>query len=96
MEENAQLSREANDMLTEIKRSCHEEAVERLDTSTKKILFENRMMVEKLKVQLNETQNLQRAIKEINEESKKLKREVKLNEQYIKEYAKEGFRQNKI
>ena len=37
------------------------QAVERLDASTKKILFENRRMAEELRVQVQETDELQKA-----------------------------------
>ena len=82
-------------MLAEMKKTSQEEAVERLDASTKKILFENRRMAEELRLQVGETDELQKAKKGLEEESKKLRREVALNEQSVKEYAKQGFRQSK-
>ena len=69
--------------------------VERLDASTKKILFENRRMAEELRLQVQETDELQKAKRYLEEENKKLKREVQLNEQSVKEYAKQGFRQSR-
>jgi len=72
-----------------------EEAVERLDSSTKKILFENRRMAEELRLQVGETDELQKAKKSLEEDTKRLRREVALNEQSVKEYAKQGFRQSK-
>ena len=82
-------------MLAEMKKSSQEEAVERLDSSTKKILFENRRMAEELRLQVSETDELQKGKKTLEEEAKKLRREVSLNEQAVKEYAKQGFRQSK-
>ena len=51
--------------------------MERLDASTKKILFENRRMAEELRLQVGETDELQRAKKALEEENKKLRREVR-------------------
>ena len=73
-------------MLAEMKKTSQEEAVERLDASTKKILFENRRMAEELRLQVQETDELQKAKRYLEEENKKLKREVQLNEQSVKEY----------
>ena len=73
-------------MLAEMKKTSQEEAVERLDASTKKILFENRRMAEELRLQVQETDELQKAKRHLEEENKKLKREVQLNEQSVKEY----------
>ena len=82
-------------MLAEMKKASQEEAVERLDQSTKKILFENRRMAEELRLQVGETDELQKAKKTLEEDNKKLRREVALNEQSVKEYAKQGFRQSR-
>jgi len=94
-EEKGKLQREYKQMLAEMKKTSQEEAVERLDASTKKILFENRRMAEELRLQVQETDELQKAKKTLEEENKKLRREVQLNEQAVKEYAKQGFRQSK-
>ena len=51
-EEKGRLAKEYKQMLAEMKKSSQEEAVERLDASTKKILFENRRMAEELRVQV--------------------------------------------
>jgi len=91
-EEKGKLQREAKQMLAEIKKSSQEEAVERLDASTKKILFENRRMAEELRLQVQETDDLQKLNRKREEENKRLRREVELNEQQLKEYAKQGFR----
>ena len=95
LEEKNRLQKEYTRMLQEMKKSSQEEAVERLDASTKKILFENRRMAEELRLQVGETDELQKAKKALEEETKKLLREVALNEQSVKEYAKQGFRQSK-
>jgi len=95
LEEKNRLQKEYKQMLAEMKKSSQEEAVERLDSSTKKILFENRRMAEELRLQVAETDELQKAKKSLEEECKKLRREVALNEQAVKEYAKQGFRQSK-
>ena len=54
-EEKGRLAKEYKQMLAEMKKSSQEEAVERLDASTKKILFENRRMAEELRVQVPQT-----------------------------------------
>jgi len=95
LEEKNRLQKEYKQMLAEMKKSSQEEAVERLDSSTKKILFENRRMAEELRLQVAETDALQKTKKVLEEEGKKLRREVSLNEQAVKEYAKQGFRQSK-
>jgi len=95
LEEKNRLQKEYKQMLAEMKKSSQEEAVERLDSSTKKILFENRRMAEELRLQVAETDALQKTKKVLEEEGKKLRREVALNEQAVKEYAKQGFRQSK-
>jgi len=95
LEEKNRLQKEYKQMLAEMKKSSQEEAVERLDSSTKKILFENRRMAEELRLQVGETDELQKAKKGLEEETKRLRREVALNEQSVKEYAKQGFRQSK-
>ena len=94
-EEKGRLAKEYKQMLAEMKKSSQEEAVERLDASTKKILFENRRMAEELRVQVQETDELQKAKAYLEEENKKLRHEVELHEQSVKEYAKKGFRQTK-
>merc|ERR1719230_521830 len=95
LEEKGRLQKEYKQMLAEMKKTSQEEAVERLDSSTKKILFENRRMAEELRLQVQETDELQNSKKTLEGETKKLKREVALNEQSVKEYAKQGFRQSK-
>ena len=52
-------------------------------------------MAEELRLQVQETDELQKAKRYLEEENKKLKREVQLNEQSVKEYAKQGFRQSR-
>ena len=94
-EEKGRLQKEYKQILAEMKKTSQEEAVERLDASTKKILFENRRMAEELRLQVQETDELQKVKRSLEEENKKLRREVQLNEQSVKEYAKQGFRQSK-
>jgi len=94
-EEKGRLAKEYKFMLAEMKKTSQEEAVERLDASTKKILFENRRMAEELRVQVQETDELQKVKASLEEENKVRRREVELHEQSVKEYAKQGFRQSK-
>ena len=51
LEEKGRLQKEYRQIMSEMKKSSQEEAVERLDSSTKKILFENRRMAEELRLQ---------------------------------------------
>merc|ERR1719155_253530 len=88
LEEKNRLHKEYKQMLAEMKKASQEEAVERLDASTKKILFENRRMAEELRVQVQETDELQKVKASLEEDNKKLRREVALHEQSVKEYAK--------
>jgi len=60
-EEKGRLAKEYKQMLAEMKKSSQEEAVERLDASTKKILFENRRMAEELRVQVRPARSPQPA-----------------------------------
>ena len=46
-------------------------------------------MAEELRLQVQETDELQKTKKLLEEENKKLRREVQLNEQSVKEYAKQ-------
>lgn len=94
-EEKGKLQREAKHMLAEIRKTSQEEAVERLDASTKKVLFENRRMAEELRLQVQETDELQKLSRKREEENRRLRREVELNEDSLKEYAKQGFRQTR-
>ena len=94
-EEKGRLAKEYKFMLAEMKKTSQEEAVERLDASTKKILFENRRMAEELRVQVQETDELQKVKASLEEENKRRRREVALHEQSVKEYAKQGYRQSK-
>lgn len=91
-EEKAKLQREAKQMLAEIKKSSQEEAVERLDASTKKILFENRRMATELRLQIQEADELQKLSRARDEENKRLRRDVDLQEQSGKEYAKQRYK----
>lgn len=94
-DEKGKMQREYKQMLAEIKKSSQEEAVERLDASTKKILFENRRMAEELRLQVQEADDLQKMNRKREEENKRLRREVELNEQGLKEYSKQGFKQTR-
>jgi len=94
-DEKGKMQREYKQMLAEIKKSSQEEAVERLDASTKKILFENRRMAEELRLQVQEADDLQKMNRKREEENRRLRREVELNEQGLKEYSKQGFKQTR-
>lgn len=80
-EEKGRLQKEYKQMLAEMKKTSQEEAVERLDSSTKKILFENRRMAEELRLQVRESDDLQSGNKRLEDDNRRLRREVALNEQ---------------
>eukprot|EP00002_Diphylleia_rotans_P012008 TRINITY_DN2358_c0_g1_i11.p1 TRINITY_DN2358_c0_g1~~TRINITY_DN2358_c0_g1_i11.p1 ORF type:complete len:495 (-),score=95.47 TRINITY_DN2358_c0_g1_i11:242-1726(-) len=94
-EEKVRLQKETNQKMAEIQKLSHEEAIQRLDESTKQILIENRRMADELRLQVQETDELQRAKKRMEEENERLLRSVELNEQSVKEYAKQGYRRAK-
>ncbi len=95
LEEKGKLQQECKDIITEMKKRSQEEAVERLDASTKKILIENRRMAEELRLQIHETESLQKAKAALEEENKQLSAELSLAEDAAKEYAKQGYRHKK-
>lgn len=95
LEEKSRLQSEYKQQLAEVQKSSQEQAVERLDASTKKILFENRRLAAELKLQVRETDELQAAHQSLEAANRRLKQEVALNEQHIKECAKQGHRRNK-
>ena len=70
----AKIAQEAR--IAEIKRLAREEAQKGLDSDTRKIVTDNRRMAEELRFQLKTTEELQRDKKIVEDENKKLKREV--------------------
>lgn len=95
IEEKTRLQKEAHAQLMEIKRNTDEEVVNRLDVSTKRILQQNRRLAEDLKLHVQETAELQRVKGKLEEETKKLRRDLELNEEQMKEYAQDRFRHSK-
>ena len=95
IEEKTRLQKEAHAQLMEIKRNTDEEVVNRLDVSTKRILQQNRRLAEDLKLHVQETAELQRIKAKLEEETKKLRRDLELNEQQMLEYAQDRFRHTK-
>jgi len=95
IEEKTRLQKEAHAQLMEIKRNTDEEVVNRLDVSTKRILQQNRRLAEDLKLHVQETAELQRVKVKLEEETKKLRRDLELNEEQMKEYAQDRFRHSK-
>eukprot|EP00003_Mantamonas_plastica_P004620 TRINITY_DN13659_c0_g3_i1.p1 TRINITY_DN13659_c0_g3~~TRINITY_DN13659_c0_g3_i1.p1 ORF type:complete len:305 (+),score=108.04 TRINITY_DN13659_c0_g3_i1:708-1622(+) len=52
-------------------------------------------MAEELRLQVQETDDLQRTKKQMEEENKRLLREVELNQKSVEEYAKQGYKYSK-
>jgi len=95
IEEKTRLQKEAHAQLMEIKRNTDEEVVNRLDVSTKRILQQNRRLAEDLKLHVQETAELQRVKAKLEEDTKRLRRDLELNEQQMNEYAQDRLRHTK-
>lgn len=86
LEEKAYLQEEMGRRVREIERSSREEAQKGLDTETKKIVRDNRRMVEELRFQLQTTDELQKEKNRLDEENRRLMREVSLGQEQEKEF----------
>jgi hypothetical protein len=89
----AKIAQEAR--IAEIKRLAREEAQKGLDSDTRKIVTDNRRMAEELRFQLKTTEELQRDKKMIEDENKKLKREVLMSVDKEQLYAQKSRGQAK-
>ena len=76
LEDKSRAKIEQEARIAEIKRLAREEAQKGLDSDTRKIVTDNRRMAEELRFQLKTTEELQRDKRIIEDENKKLKREV--------------------
>ena len=90
LEEKRKMKQEQEKRIAEIKRLAREEAQKGLDSDTRKIVTDNRRMAHELRFQLQTTEELQREKRIVEEDNKKLKREVVLNVEKEQLYAKRG------
>jgi len=95
LEEKSRAKVEQEARIAEIKRLAREEAQKGLDSDTRKIVTDNRRMAEELRFQLKTTEELQRDKKIVEEENKKLKREVLMGVDKEQLYAQKSRGQAK-
>jgi F0F1-type ATP synthase membrane subunit b/b' len=81
IEEKAKLQKELAQKLGEIKQNSEQEVINRLDSTTKKILVENEKLMMDLRLHVKETEEQGKRIAALQEENQRLKRELELNEQ---------------
>eukprot|EP00741_Cyanophora_paradoxa_P006693 tig00001030_g6474.t1 len=93
--EKIHVEKEAEMKLADLRKRVEEDVVERLDESTKRVLQQNRRMADELKLHVTETEELQRAKKQLEEESRELKREMVISKELTQEWAAKGQKQNK-
>mmetsp|Transcript_12897 Transcript_12897/g.15564 ORF Transcript_12897/g.15564 Transcript_12897/m.15564 type:complete len:487 (-) Transcript_12897:254-1714(-) len=95
IEQNTKMKKEYEQKLEELKKSSEEDIDERLDASVKRILQQNRRMAEELRLHVQETDELQREKRQLEEEKKKLIREVEIKREMEEQYAKRGSKQSR-
>lgn len=94
-EEKVRFQKETTAKLNEMQATSQKEALQRLDDNSKQVLAENRRMAAELQLQVQETDVLQTTRKTLEEDNKRLLREVALNEGSVKEHAKQGHKLQK-
>ena len=90
LEEKSRAKVEQDARIAEIKRLAREEAQKGLDSDTRKIITDNRRMAEELRFQLKTTEELQRDKRIVEDENKKLKREVLMSVDKEQLYAQKS------
>lgn len=95
IEQNTKLKKEYEQKLEELKKSSEEDIDERLDASVKRILQQNRRMAEELRLHVQETDELQREKRLLEDEKKRLMREVEIKREMEEQYAKRGSKQSR-
>eukprot|EP00736_Rhodelphis_marinus_P004159 Rmarinus@m.18301 len=95
IEVKARLQRDINQKIAEFKKASEENVNNRLDESTKRILAQNRQMADELRLHVQETEELQQIKNRLEEENKRLVREVELGSMNEQEYAKRGAKQQR-
>ena len=90
LEEKNRMNKEHEQNIDEIRRLAREEAQKGLDADTRRIVTDNRRMGEELRFQLQATDELQSIKAKLEDENKKLKREVIMNAEKEVLYAKKS------
>ncbi|CAK9017981.1 Basal body-orientation factor 1 (Coiled-coil domain-containing protein 176) [Durusdinium trenchii] len=91
IEKHAKQQRDFESAIEVIKKKAREDAQQGLDTDTRKIIADNKRMVEELRFQLQTSDELQQQNRELDKTCKKFKRNLELAEEKEKEYANRGY-----
>ncbi len=81
--------------MTYIDTTPDQEAVNRLGDATRQLFVENRAIGEELHIHIQEAELLKTQKMALEEEKKKLVRDIDLNEENLQEYAKQAQAQKK-
>ena len=95
LEEKNRMRHEHEAHILKIKQTAREEAQKGLAADTRKIVTDNRRMGEELRFQLRATEELQADKAKVEEENRRLRRDLVLAEEKEKLYAKKGYSRNK-
>jgi len=95
IEQNTKMKKEYEQKLEELKKSCEEDIDDRLDASVKRILQQNRRMAEELRLHVQETDELQRQKRLLEEERRTLLREVDIKSDMEQQFAAKGCKQRR-
>eukprot|EP00899_Mesostigma_viride_P020806 jgi/Mesvir1/28727/Mv19695-RA.1 len=93
--QNTMQQKEFEAKLEDLKRAADNDIDERLDASVKRILAQNRRMGEELRLHVSETDKLLHEKNFLEEEKKRLERELGLKAEIEVEYAKRGTKQQR-
>lgn len=95
LEDKSRILKDHSDQFLETKRRARNEAQKQLDSDTKRILLDNRRMGEELRFQQQEMEILQTEQQQLEDQNKKLARELELFIEKEKEYARLGSRRSR-
>lgn len=95
LEEKTRINKENERNIASIKRQAREEAQKGLDADTRRIVTDNRRMGEELRFQLQTTDELHALKEKLEEENRTLQRELALQQEKEKEYARQGHRKGR-
>eukprot|EP00164_Ancoracysta_twista_P001657 GFYU01002176.1.p1 GENE.GFYU01002176.1~~GFYU01002176.1.p1 ORF type:complete len:499 (+),score=186.02 GFYU01002176.1:200-1696(+) len=94
-EEKARVKKETKVILDDLKKKSQEEAMEKLDQQTKKVMAENRRIVDELQFQTKQTMELTKVMREVDEDNRRLIRDAEIKDQTLKETTIKGSRQTR-
>lgn len=95
LEEKTRIAKEHQRNVARIKRQAREEAQKGLDADARRIVTDNRRMGEELRFQLQTTDELHELKEKLEEDNRKLQRDVALYEEKEKEYSKQGHKKGR-